>query len=210
MYNLPDIPITQFIQLILSNFGAQQIKTIFEVGSRDGKDAIILKTAFPKAIVYAFEGHPVEYELHKNELTRINWVNLVISNIDGQCQFHSKQIGSGIHSLRDRGILYGKDILTLPCNRLDTFCKKVLINSIDVVKVDVEGCTYEVLLSLGNLLSQVKILHIETETQQYFEGQHLHTDVVKLLEKNNFKMIKMTYNEFEPKAQHDSVWVKKE
>jgi len=55
--------------------------------------------------------------------------------------------------------------------------KKYNIPNIDMLKIDVEGATYDLLLSLEENLSNIKIMHIETETYPFFEGQTLHNDV---------------------------------
>lgn len=56
--------------------------------------------------------------------------------------------------------------------RIDTFCKE---NGgyPNVVKIDIEGCSLEVLTSFGEYISGVDIFHIESEKIQYFKDQHL-------------------------------------
>lgn len=179
---------------------------IFDIGSRDGIDAIFLRDNIPNSIVYAFEACPTEYLLHKDRVEKqnVNWFNLAIYNYDGSIVIHEKAIGSGIHSVRDRGQEYGNKTVTVPCMRVDTFCDKYNIKP-NVVKIDVEGCSMEVLESFGSYLKYVDIFHVESEEIKYFKDQVLQKDVFEFLERNNFKQI--MYSSLGNFKQHDSVWI---
>jgi len=86
--------------------------------------------------------------------------------------------------------------------------KKYNIPNIDILKIDVEGATYDLLLSLEENLSNIKIMHIETETYPFFESQILHNEVCLFLIKNNFILIDITFCEITPNNyQSDSVWI---
>ena len=92
---------------------------------------------------------------------------------------------------------------------MDKFCETELrplnLNAPQIVKIDVEGCSMEILESFGKYLKDIEIIHIETEEKEYFKGQHLEEQVFKYLEDNGFKKIMFYYvpNFF----QHDSVWI---
>jgi hypothetical protein len=75
---------------------------------------------------------------------------------------------------------------------------KYNIENIDVIKIDVEGATYDLLLSLDDKINDIKIIHIETETYPFFEGQILHNDVCKYLINHNFQLIDITFAEILP------------
>ena len=77
-----------------------------------------------------------------------------------------------------------------------------------MVKIDVEGATYQVLHGFGEMLKETKIMHIETETYPFFQGQKLHDEVVKFLLDNNFTMIDLGgVNIIGDNKQYDSVWI---
>lgn len=179
---------------------------IFDIGSKDGKDAKFIGNNFKNTTVYAFEAHPVEYSLHKDSNRDINWVELAIYNYDGQTNFHPKEIDSGIHSIRDRGQIYGKDIINVECRKISTFLQDRKLPCPDIVKIDVEGCTLEVLQSFEDCIENVRFFHIESETQDYFKGQHLEEEVFDFLRNKGFTMI--MYSIPENLNQHDSIWIK--
>ena len=74
-----------------------------------------------------------------------------------------------------------------------------------MVKIDTEGCSLETLKSFGKYLKEIKILHIETETEEYFKDQFLEEDVFKFLKEKGFKIIE--YSCCEGLNQHDSIWI---
>ena len=63
-----------------------------------------------------------------------------------------------------------------------------LQNQVDYLKIDTEGCSYEVLK--GGLKSLEKTFFIETEVEftEFFQNQKLFTDVHNLLHENNFQL----------------------
>ena len=139
--------------------------------------------------------------------TQITPINAVIANYDGYIKYYQKDI-NGIHGIYNRGDEYGNTILTLPCYKMSTIMKKYNIPHIDILKIDVEGATYDLLLSLEDLLSNIKIMHIETETYPFFQGQTLHNEVCLFLKKNNFILLDITFAEIIPNNyQSDSVWI---
>lgn len=200
------IHMDKFITAITWPYTEDNKCVIFDIGSRDGLDAIYLRNKIPNSIAYAFEACETEYLLHKDnvESQGINWFNLAIYDYDGVVTLHEKAIGSGIHSIRDRGQVYGSKTVQVKCVRMDTFCNEHNIYP-NVVKIDVEGCSLEVLKSFGPHLDKIDIIHVESEEIQYFKDQHLQSEVFKFLEENNFKQT--MYSTFNSFKQHDSVWI---
>jgi len=185
----------------------EEIKYIVDAGSLDGGDAIFFKHKYPIANVYAIEGLPENFDKYLSNNTNITPVNAVIANYDGTITYYQKNI-NGIHGIYNRGDEYGTRTLVLPCYKLSTIMMKYNIPSIDVLKIDVEGATLELLHSLEDNLRNIKIMHIETETYDFFKGQHLHDEVCLFLIKNNFKLIEITFVEILlNKYQSDSVWI---
>lgn len=76
------------------------------------------------------------------------------------------------------------------------------------LKLDVEGATFEVLEGMADLLSTIKIMHIETESYPFFEGQKLHNEVEKFLNLNGFSVVELTsFPIYKGKLQYDSIWI---
>ena len=202
------IPMHMFVEQIRKHM--PQLRDpciIFDIGSRDGDDAQYLKNHLGKnTIAYAFEAHPDEYKIHmKRHNGNLNWVNLAIYNYDGEVTFHPKAINSGIHSIRDRGKEFGTGEIVVPCKKISTFLRENNIECPSIVKVDVEGCSLEVLQGFEDYIHQVQCFHIESEEEKYFKDQYLQDEVFKLLEEKGFVMT--MYSTTPGSNQHDSVWI---
>ena len=183
--------------------------TIMDAGSLNGNDAEILQKAFPISKVYAIEGLVENYEAYIKEKTTITGINRVVASYDGKIIFHEKTI-NGIHGIYDRGHEYGTKINTYRCSTMKSIMEEFNIPVIDIIKIDLEGATYDALVSLGSNIDNIKIIHIETETHPFFKGQHLHNDVCSYLHNKNFVLVDITFVEIMKGAyQSDSVWVNK-
>jgi len=207
--NTLDINMGKYVEIINEYFSEDDINVILEVGALDAKDSLFFKKHFPNSNVYAIEGLPDNYNTYMSNLSDITCINAVINNYDGVTEYHVKNT-NGIHSIFDRGSKYGTKIITLPCYKLKTLCENYNIEKIDMMKIDVEGATYQILKSMDDMLENVKIMHIEAETHPYFKNQILLNDVFDFLTNKNFKLIELSYVVIDEHGkQSDSVWINK-
>jgi len=201
-----NIDMAEFIDIVKSKLPEDSIKVIFEVGALDGKDSMLFKESFPKSNVYSFEGLPDIYDKFLKNLSGISTYSKVVFNFDGEVPYHKKDV-NGIHGVFDRGSSYGSEVLKLPCCRLDTVCREIGVSKIDMIKIDVEGATLEVLEGCGDILNTIKIMHIETEDYEFFKGQKLDCEVNNFLESRGFNLfLKRGYPILAGKFQYDSIW----
>lgn len=201
--SIKDINMFEFVKLIKEY--CPNPRCIVEVGSMDGKDSLFFKETFPDAEVYAIEGLPENCEIIK-KIKCINSIQAVISSQDGNIKFYKKDI-NGLHGIYDRGSRYGTQVIDMPCFTLKRILKENGINKIDIMKIDVEGATFDVLKGMEDRLDEVKIMHIETESYPFFEGQKLHKDVEELLLNKGFELVQMSQVKINENGfQHDSVW----
>lgn len=203
------ITMSEFADYINKYFDSKNITNIIEIGSLDGKDACFLKEKYQNANVYAIEGLEFNYEKYLKNLNNINCFNIIINEYDGFVNYYKKEI-NGIHGIFDRGSIYKGEILkNKQCRKIKTFALENNITSLDVLKIDVEGATLEVLKSAEEMVDTIKIMHIETESFEFFKNQKLHQKVVEFLQ-DKFSIIDISEVEIEKnKYQHDSVWINK-
>jgi len=204
---MPSIDMPRFVQLVNDNFPPDDIQNIVEVGSLNGVDAVYFKTCFPHADVTAYEGLKEHWEAVTPE--GITWLNMVIASYDGEVTYHVKnfneEMTTGIHGIYDRGKIYGTETRLVPCHRLDSVSSK----PIDMMKIDVEGATFDVFEGMGSLLDTVKIMHIETETVPFFSGQKmLHDGVCNYLVGKGFTCLEQRGARIQNGTQFDTVWIK--
>lgn len=211
-YNKILIEMIEFIELIDSQ-NTFEPKSIMEIGSMNGKDAYDLEQRYKTENVYIIEAHPLFYSQIKNKYSNYNVFNFAAFNIDGKIEFNAinESVNLGISSIFERSDLYPTygpptyDKIIIDSKRLDTFFTEQKILEIDILKIDVEGLSYEVIEGFGEKIKKVKIIHIENEHVQVWENQKLFCDVEKLLINNGFILLSIKAGW----PQSDSVWIQK-
>ncbi|PWT73675.1 MAG: hypothetical protein C5B59_12845 [Bacteroidetes bacterium] len=189
----------QFARLVQDHIGTNPV--LFEIGAFDGKDVDLFLEVLPRAKVFAFEASPDTFMAHKLGKRKYRAFNVAIGERDGTADFHES---------KDRptsSLLPGEHpwkTVKVPICRLDTLIKEGTLPVPSVIKIDTEGYTYQVLEGLGEYLPRVEVLYLETEDKQYWKGQKLHDDVVKLIEPY-FSCLTLHDNNH----QFDSIWLQK-
>ncbi|HAI98928.1 TPA: hypothetical protein DCL30_05375 [Candidatus Peribacteria bacterium] len=182
----------------------ERIRTIFDVGAMDGKDSMALKRLFPHAEVYAIDGLKENFDTYLAKRRNIHGFHAVIADHDGQTSFYKKNT-QGLHGIYERRELPTEEKRSVPCVRLDTFVRSNRLPAPDLMKIDVEGATFDVLNGCGSLLDAVQVLQIETETIEYFQGQKLQEEVYRFLREHDFSLaFEMACCE----GQSDSIWIR--
>ena len=211
-----------FEKIFLDNIIKNDVKIIFELGSRDLIDAIKLQKYYG-AKVYAFECNPdCLLECKKNLLnamvikpkikpTDIFLVENAVSITDDIVSFYpfdlSKYNNMGSSSMfkidfskRDE---YDPDYnrpnpqkeITVQGIRLDTFIKINNINAVDMLCIDLQGYELNAIKSLGSYLNFVKYIIVECSIENTYIGGSTFMELYDYLAQYNFKYMSSTeYN----------------
>lgn len=193
-------------------FDGQKVNNIFEIGSRDGHDSYYLFLKLNPVNVYTFEANPSCHEIIKNNYPGFNNIYGAVSNFVGEASFNMVTSNNweavGTSSLKDRTDTWysgQSSKITVPVNTIEGYIKDNNIKPpFDIVKIDTEGCSYEVLEGFGKKIHKVKIMHVENETYAYWSDQKLAHEVGELLQSKGF------FKEYEEKFGEnsvDEVWV---
>lgn len=184
--------------------GPSDMRVILDIGAMDGEDAAELQHLFPQAEICAIEGLRENYTTYLQCRRDIRCFHAVIGAHDGMVEFFEKE-WQGLHGMYERicpPATVGKRMER--CYRLDTFLKLNSIAQPDLIKIDVEGATYDVLIGSGQALDGVRVLQIEAETKEWFRGQVLEDRIVAFLESRSFwRIFRMQCCE----GQYDSVFL---
>lgn len=204
----PFRPEVEMYPILVKNRTSVIPQNVFELGSHDGTDAEYLRKAFdiPEENVFCFEANPFTFKELSEKHPNFNNFQLGLSNENTETKFNCVMNDTGVSSLRTKIHLQNPEIQTVDVNlvRMDDIIDHYDIESIDLCKIDVEGCAYEVLEGFGKHLSKVKTFQIEAETVSLFEGQKLFNDIYVYLTQNQFHMVAL----FSLGVQNDSVWVR--
>ena len=195
-----------FVHLCDKYFPRDSVKTVFDVGSCHALEAIEAAKAFPNANVYSFEANPntipvIEKNIRGRE--RNHLVPKAVTLHDGVVDFypidkantrtHFWDGNQGASSLLIANGEYDRETyaqyrVEVPCTRLDTVCNENNISP-DVIWMDLQGTELDALISLGDHLDNVKLIHTELEVHAMYEDQCLLQDVEPWLEERGFVML---------------------
>ena len=156
----------KLIHYIKNNVSEKPI--IFDVGANIGTYSKLLSSEFPKATIYAFEPLIGTFEqlMKTNTSNNIKTFNLGLSDaISEKTIYHNDN--SLLSSLYERDIRHTSSTLnkssTINLTTLDIFCKQNNIQSIDFLKIDVEGHEYNVFKGASEMISNGAIQFIQFE-----------------------------------------------
>jgi FkbM family methyltransferase len=187
-------------------------ETIIDVGTRDGDDAEFLRQQLNGKNIYAIDANPIAVEATQNKYPDFKVFQTAISNYNGTTAFvqivSDKIDEAGSSSIENYSFFEGAVYNTIEVDviRMDKFIEDSLDQDvIDVVKVDIEGYTYEFLEGLGSYLNNIKMLHLETETFERQEGHKNNNEVLNFMTNAGFLLAGVTY-EWGPRIQ-DQVWI---
>jgi FkbM family methyltransferase len=188
-------------------------KNILEIGSRDGHDSETLRKLFnlQNSQVWVVEPNPEQINYIKTAYPEFNIVPHAI--FTEECEHDFYQVNGSMDDVGTSS-LFGRNDEWYD-NKSNKIKVKTItgvqlldkINSdIDICKLDVEGLTYEVLISFKNNLNRIKSFHIECEHTEIWEGQKLYDSVSDLLKNNGYTQIYFNHCSGGV-TQSDSIWV---
>ena len=168
--------------------------TVIELGSRDGHDAAKMAEIFQAKRVITIDANP-----HCLDIIEANYPEFenycgAVSNYSGRTDFYAVKPEYGEVILGQSSLLYKDayrqiaDKIRVPVMTMDQFVDKKLIDSIECMKIDVEGATYEVLEGFTKI-RMTRLFHIESEHKQFWEGQKLYEDTARFMEDAGYEQV---------------------
>ncbi|HKQ33722.1 MAG TPA: FkbM family methyltransferase [Nitrospiraceae bacterium] len=136
--------------------------TFVDIGANIGSYALIASEN-SSARVFAFEPHPITFQLLQknialNQRSNVSLHNVALGSSEGTV-FLTDRRGSSINHIVP-GSQQMPGTVAVPCHRMDHLCQITDIRP-QIVKIDVEGFEYDVLLGFGHFISSVQVLMIE-------------------------------------------------
>lgn len=148
-------------------------KTIFDVGANVGNYSKNLAHVFPNATVYAFEPNKNSYQIleeNLNSFQNVKPYNFGFSDKEkiSKIYTYSYELDSqhaSIYREVFQDIHVSEDFKAIPIKliRLDDFCDKWQVESIDFLKIDTEGNEFEVLNGALEMINRGRIKIIQFE-----------------------------------------------
>lgn len=186
--------------------------TVVEVGSRDGHNAREIADIFRARRVVTIEANPECYADIERDYPQFENYNVAISNVCGTLDFYKVDHSHGETLLGQSSLLYKESYdniatkISVPALTMDEFVERRGIGKIEVMKIDVEGATYEVLEGFSKI-RMTRLLHIESEHREFWHGQHLYEDTANFMTQAGYEQVY-----FAPvwTDQSDSIWLRKD
>lgn len=189
-----------------------------EIGACDAEFSRQMKNMFPLSLIYAFEANPYCYNHYKNINKDINYMNMAMSNINGDIDFnvHYKNLrdkselpktsGSwnGILEVMDKNWMEFEKI-KISSTTFDAFIENNNLKDKKIsLWIDVEGAAEQVLIGMKTYINNIQTLLIEVEEEAVWTNQWLTSDINKFLKENNFIPI---VRDFENSNQYNIVYI---
>jgi FkbM family methyltransferase len=183
---------------------------IVEAGAFNGKDTVRLATTWPHATIHAFEPVIEIYQelcLQTSSFNNIYSYQLALSASNGFARFylssHPKYPGKICQAgtllkpkerLLHSPIVYNQTIL-VPTITLDTWAIDHSISSIDFLWLDLQGHELAVLQASPKIVATIKLLYIEVNFIEAYEGQPSFQILDSWLKNEGFKPIARDYTD---------------
>ena len=221
-YNHSLINMVEFADTIRARTRFVPKGTVVDIGAFDGNDGLTLAGHFGITAdhVHLIEPHPGLFSRMEAKMGEMsphpNLHQLAVSNVDEQAKFAAtdlwKKQNNMVSSLRRQHQSVHKSgkrekfhSVNVKVVRMDTFMTEHDIDKIDLLKIDVEGLSYEVLEGFGKRLVDVKAMHIEVEWLTMWTGQKLQGEVTDYLLKHGFVLVHVKCSW----PQSDMIWVRR-
>ena len=171
--------------------------TFMEIGSRDGHDTKAVADYWNLAPdnCYIIEAYPALCDRIKKKYPEFNTFGFAASDQIGTVEFNAVPLTDHEHNIGISSILectaydVPSDKITVPTNTISNFLGEIGLLGVDLIKIDVEGFTQEVLDGFGDKLQNIKALQIETEKTQSWENQKVHDEIVQFMESKGFTLL---------------------
>ena len=196
--------LSTFLQNRRVDFGT--FGTVFDIGSRDGLQAIELSQLFPNSNVIAVECNSATLETCRRNISghpRIRLVDKAINSFTGRCPFYPIDPARTVTTWADGNPgasslfvatgdypaeQYVQNKTEVECTRLDDLCRELHIDVIDLIWMDLQGAELLALDSAGRLLDRVRYIYTEVSHRSIYEGQCLFDDVDAFLTARGFRL----------------------
>lgn len=187
----------------------RDIKSVLEIGSRDGKDALKLSEYY-QCHVFAFECNPLALPECLNNIAKNPNVTLV-----PYAAWDTTRVIDFFPIIETQGIDYNPGASScfpvsknghhknyvqtktqVQALRLDEWLSYSNISQVDLVCIDAQGATMNILKGFGTHLAGVKYIIVELAHKTIYDGETLKDAIDQFLESNGFRMYVGKMNRF--------------
>lgn len=220
MGHLPNVdPLEPLITNYRKFFG-DTATYIYDVGTRDGHDAKYIKDNLNGIYVCAIDASPSAVEITKFNYPDFDVISTAVSYYTGLTTFqkvtHENEEYVGCSSIYAEKLVNEEAFkgtvteITVPVTTMKSILDGLhnTNDPVDIIKVDIEGYTYEFLIGLGDYIKKVKCFHLETEKTSTHANHKDSYFITDMMNNNGFYLADKSY-EWGYNIE-DQVWINKE
>ena len=142
---------------------------VLDIGANAGLFSMYIKFTCPDAEVHCYEPAPNTFELLKENASQLENVHLHkrgVSNFTGKAEILMSSENTGATSIKSIGNHQALDKQTIKLVEAKSIVEKM--DKVDILKIDTEGCEFEVLDNLNehNLLQKVSFIMLEYHSEK--------------------------------------------
>jgi FkbM family methyltransferase len=201
-YN-PHTRVGDFIPL-----AAYNINTVIDVGAHKGEFARMMRKALPAVQIISFEPLAEAYqELTASMKTNGDFkaFNFALGERDGRVEMHKNEWTQSssllpMAELHKQIFEYTRNETSeeIEIRRLDDVLRGVTLRPEILIKLDTQGYEDKVILGGSEVISQARLMVVETSFQTLYEGQPLFDDIYQLLRARGFSYAGNCYQLLSP------------
>ena len=185
-------------QLIKNKF-----PTIFDVGAHIGNVTAVYRSLFPTATIHAFEPYPESFQALK---TRFHSDPLVkphaaaVSDSAGviEMNLNADTYTNSIFKSATQGAefwgenrLDTREIIKVPTTTIDDYCRNHAIQTIDILKLDIQGAELKALQGARSILEsgRVDLVYMELLLAPTYQGQPAFEDYLHFFNEVGYTLL---------------------
>lgn len=175
---------------------------VFDVGANEGESALNFMELFPDATIYSFEPLPESYaslESMARPRARLVPINAALGADHGSAVLNQNALQTTSSMLptapSSRSFLSGPALSTqrrvkISVTTLDAVAAEYQVETIDLLKIDVQGYELEVLKGASQMLSarRIRVIVLEVNFAPLYERQASFQDISTFLQSHGFSL----------------------
>lgn len=180
-------------------FPADSFRTILDVGACDGEFTDLARAYFRPERIWLVEADPEFAGKLKEKYRGISGCEVIHAAIMDQTGEASLRVNEHRPSSsvlpigKDTGRVFGKSMrevreVTVPAWTMDHLFNERGIESIDLLKVDIQGAERLMIKGGGEALERVRVLYIEALFEECYQGCALFGELDQMLRERGFKL----------------------
>lgn len=179
---------SSFLKEWVDKYINKKIENILDIGALEGGDSLRFSSWYPDAKIYTIEASPHNFKIINRKLgdkrPNIKTFNYAMSSENGSVLFYQTiypdttveenfMVMGSIYDIKEekkaRHRLKNIETVNVESISFDKFCEKNNIDEVDIMHIDVEGATYDVVLGMNKVLP--KLIFTEKEGIEHFKNK---------------------------------------